>query len=199
MPGSLVSYDPRTGQALTIDYALEQVSSGTDDCYSQLGLAEVWFSAGTCHGIRRTLNLVQIENDHARRLYSTPLPPAYDLSRPLVADGRVFLFLRLPTGVTLDDADPKLLVVDGLGTGTLQMREVPNVGSYYGVAASHDWVVTGGDYHQRQVMLVDANAAQVVRTEALAYGYTHGLTIVGDHAVVALGEWGAQAVSLASP
>ncbi|MBW2523343.1 MAG: beta-propeller domain-containing protein [Deltaproteobacteria bacterium] len=222
VPGSLVAFDAPSANLLTVDYQREVLENVTsEECYDTFAYGygtdfepydpEWWELGGSyadvlgrCTRMHRSFRLVHVDEaaSGASSLDHVPLPDDLYLSRLLVGDDRVFTTSHNYYGY--DGSSPQSLawVIGGLRAGRLQLRTEPlDSGAYYSW-----WRPLEAD-GQRFIALtwsdgitsVDASNLDdlvIERHEVLPWS-VYDAEIDGDRALVSLGAYGLQEVSLA--
>jgi hypothetical protein len=222
IPGSLVTYDAESSNAVVSDYRNHHFETTYATCYQQYG-GSFQFPSGTydnyenvrgdCTVVEQTLRLVHVEEDTATIIDSTTLPLGELVSTTALGDDRLFFTVGRPsyyyywdvglggTGSFGEKTLP-LVALSGIRSGSFDVARIElAAGDQWGyvplVARGQEAVLsTGFRGKLAAVSAADPRELTLLREVALE-GYVQDLDVVGDSAVASMGFDGAQAISLA--
>jgi len=207
VPGSLLTFDPVSSRAMTVDYR-RTVWSGIDDwskCQTKAPNDSVVFdySTKTCVTVHRSLRLVKVDGVFARLEQSLELPDAR-IGNLAIGDARVIVRSTgygyysdsYPGSSTPSD---RVWVISGMREGLLETSAPISLDAGWGggMWANGDRAVAYTGTRKLAVIdLSSAKTAKLVRTIELAGYYPYHVTMGTDAAYASLGDFGLGAVQL---
>jgi hypothetical protein len=215
VPGSLLHFDPPSGRLLTVDYE-RVVDEGISykDCYARWGNNARYESSdqnmwnpdvGTCTGLHRTLELLDVSGDGATVIGEMKLDDRLSLYQIMLGDDRVFApngygyYYYDDVGGGTSSSGQEVLVIGGMREGALHLASA-NLGNndyFYASAVAGKKLVMSG-YSPPGLSLVDATDLSHVTTKRIADldGYVYDVTMSGNLAICSMGPWGLQSVDI---
>lgn len=220
VPGSLVSFDVPSGNALTLDYLRHETPNVSyETCYSSHGYYDAWFepndgddwwnapdpyqSLGTCSWLERTLKVAALdeENHWASLLDSSDLDVSGWVSNLQSGDDRTF-FVTNDYGY-YDSAggyvsNTGVWVVGGVREGSLDIRQADLGDAYWAYPIGVDGKTLIAAASPGAVVKVDATNLDALAIEKVADmpWWMESVTFHDDQAFLSLGPWGLAVVDL---
>lgn len=208
VPGSLLTFDPVSSRAITVDYKRTFIE-GTDyyDCSKKVAEGDVLmfdWSSKVCTAVHRSLRLVKVEGPFARLEQAFELPSAR-IGGVALGDARVVLrstyggyYDSYPGGGSTAPTD-RAWVLTGMREGLVETSAPITLDAGWGgqMWASGDRAVALTGSRRLSVLdLSSAKTARVVRTTELGSYYASHVAMTPDTAYVSLGQYGVSAVPL---
>jgi uncharacterized secreted protein with C-terminal beta-propeller domain len=214
VPGSLVSIRADGKRAITADYDKVVTKNTTADaCYKKWDYNGAFHwdytnpnnyeGIGTCVGFARSARLIDLLDEQAALVDTTPLPTTVSGWDVASGDDRVY-FRMTSYYQSYDDTDFRATVVSGLDANQLSVveLEVPIVEGDYGAYVSE--LIPQG----KRLFLVSSPAAITPvdtsdiaqpqigqRVDLMTYNLS-SVSVVGDTAICSLGQFGVSTVDL---
>jgi hypothetical protein len=223
VPGSLLAWDEGNRRAVTVDYT-RVVTENVDytTCYQSWGYRARWIpdrpdsdtyyyyeGTGTCVGLRYTMRLVHVGATTASLDGSWELPRDLQISQAALGTDRLYVALNRSyygydcAGCSSEGMQTPLLVLSGLDTGALQVRQIDlGAGGPWGGGVRH--LVAFDDRAlvqlgwQGELAIVDAAnaAAPRVAQTVETIGHIAAIQRHGDQAILSSGYDGVQIVQV---